>query len=201
MNGTVYLVDDDKDVLRSLTAVLSSEDFDVKAFESAEAFLEACDENTRGCIVLDVRMPGMDGLQTQEELARRRIKLPIIFLTGHGDVPMSVKAMKSGAFDFLQKPVAADTLIARVYSALREDDKNRQQLSKTNDARERLSHLSSREEEVLHVLLDGKTNKEAARVLNLSPRTVEIHRKNIISKTGSKSLIEVGHLYHIADGE
>ncbi len=200
MNGTVYLVDDDKDVLRSLKAVLSSEDFDVKTFDTAESFLENCDEHSAGCIVLDVRMPGMDGLQTQEELSRRKIKMPLIFLTGHGDVPMSVRAMKGGAYDFLQKPVSADTLIARVYGALREDSKIQTKQAETDAARERLSKLSSREDEVLSVLLAGKTNKEAARILNLSPRTVEIHRKNIFAKTGTKNLVDLGHLYHIADG-
>ena len=200
MSGSVYIVDDDKDVLRSLKAVLSAEEFDVKTFDSGEAFLESCDRLTAGCVVLDVRMPGLDGLQVQDELTRRGLRIPIIFLTGHGDIPMSVRAMKAGAFDFLQKPVAADSLIARVYGALRENQKDLKRLSATNDARDRLSRLSQREEEVLAVLLDGRTNKEAAKHLNLSPRTVEIHRKNIIAKTGTRSLIEVGHLYHVADG-
>lgn len=200
MNGTVYLVDDDKDVLRSLKLLLLSEDLNVRTFDSSESFLTACCPESYGCIVLDVRMPDMDGLQVQEELSRRGIKMPVIFLTGHGDVPMSVKAMKAGAFDFLQKPVAADTLIARVYSALHESQKNHKKQEETNDARERLSRLSLREEEVLAILLEGKTNKEAAKVLNLSPRTVEIHRKNILAKTLTKSLVEVGSLYHIADG-
>ncbi len=200
MNGTVYIVDDDKDVLRSLAAVLEAEDFEVKALDSGKALLETCDPNSACCLVLDVRMPEMDGLQVQEELNRRGVKIPVIFLTGHGDVPMSVKAMKAGAFDFLQKPVAADTLIARVYSALHESQRNRKKLEETVDARERLSRLSLREEEVLTILLEGKTNKEAAKVLDLSPRTVEIHRKNILAKSGCKSLIEVGNLYHVADG-
>ena len=145
-------------------------------------------------------MPGMDGLQVQEELTLRGIKLPIIFLTGHGDVPMSVRAMKAGAYDFLQKPVSADTLIARVYGALREGQKNHDIQARVDEARERLSRLSPREEEVLAVLLQGKTNKEAAKDMDLSPRTVEIHRKNIMAKTGTKTLVEVGNLYHIADG-
>lgn len=200
MNGTVYLVDDDKDVLRSLQALLLSEDFDVITFNTAESFLAACCQPLTGCIVLDVSMPDMDGLQIQEELNKRGIKMPVIFLTGHGDVPMSVKAMKAGAFDFLQKPVAADTLIARVYSALHENQKNQKKLEETIDARERLSRLTTREEEVLSILLEGKTNKEAAKDLDLSPRTVEIHRKNILAKTGTKSLVEVGNLYHVADG-
>lgn len=200
MSATVFLVDDDKAVLRSLSAVLTSEGFEVRTFESAAALLDACSRQDAGCVVLDVRMPEMDGLQALAELHSRRIHLPIIFLTGHGDVPMSVLAMKSGAHDFLQKPVAAETLIARVHGALRLDEKNREKQAAIDAARERLTRLSSREEEVLSLLLQGNTNKEVAKRLDLSPRTVEIHRKNILNKTDAASLIEVGHLYHIADG-
>lgn len=200
MSATVFLVDDDKAVLRSLSAVLTSEGFEVRTFESAAAFLAACGRQDAGCVVLDVRMPEMDGLQALAELHSRRIHLPIIFLTGHGDVPMSVLAMKSGAHDFLQKPVAAETLISRVHGALRLDEKNREKQAAIDAARERLTRLSSREEEVLSLLLQGNTNKEVAKRLDLSPRTVEIHRKNILNKTDAASLIEVGHLYHIADG-
>lgn len=200
MSATVFLVDDDKAVLRSLSAVLTSEGFEVRTFESAAAFLEACGRQDAGCVVLDVRMPEIDGLQALAELHSRRIHLPIIFLTGHGDVPMSVLAMKSGAHDFLQKPVAAETLISRVHGALRLDEKNREKQAAIDAARERLTRLSSREEEVLSLLLQGNTNKEVAKRLDLSPRTVEIHRKNILNKTDAASLIEVGHLYHIADG-
>lgn len=199
LNGTVFIVDDDAAVLRSLSAVLAAEDFEVKTFTSAESFLESCDEQASGCIVLDVRMPGLDGLQAQEELARRRITMPVIFLTGHGDVPMSVRAMKGGAFDFLQKPVAADTLIARVYSALREDLLQQKKRAEVEAARERLSRLTTREVNVLTLLLQGKANKIVARELNISPRTVEIHRKNILEKTETKNLVELGQLYHLAD--
>jgi FixJ family two-component response regulator len=199
MSETVFIVDDDKAVLRGLSAVLASEGLEVKAFESAKAFLGACNKQTSGCIVLDVRMPDMDGLQAQVELASRGIRMPVIFLTGHGDVPMSVRAMKAGAYDFLQKPVAADTLLARVYGALRLDGQRRQKQSEINAARIRLTRLSSREEEVLSHLMQGNTNKQVAKQLGLSPRTVEIHRKNILAKTEATNLIELSQLYHIAD--
>lgn len=199
MSETVFIVDDDKAVLRGLSAVLASEGLEVKPFESAKAFLDACNKQTSGCIVLDVRMPDMGGLQVQAELASRGIRMPVIFLTGHGDVPMSVQAMKAGAYDFLQKPVAADTLLARVYGALRLDKKKRQRQSEIDAARERLIRLSSREEEVLSHLMQGVTNKQVAKLLGLSPRTVEIHRKNILAKTQTVNLVELSQLYHLAD--
>lgn len=193
------MIDDDKAVLRSLSAVITSEGLEVKAFESAEAFLDACDIKTSGCIVLDVRMPGMDGLEVQASLSSRGIHMPVIFLTGHGDVPMSVRAMKAGAYDFLQKPVAADTLLARVYGALLLDGEKRRKQAEIDAARERLIRLTSRETGVLSLLLLGKTNKHVAKQLGISPRTVEIHRKNILAKTETANLIELGQLYHLAD--
>ncbi len=199
MNGIVFLVDDDAAVLRGLSRMLEGEGFAVKAFESGEAFLSACTPSLSGCIVIDMRMPGMDGLQVQAELNRRGIPMPVIFLTGHGDVPLSVRAMKAGAYDFLEKPVSAETLIARVNAALKADEYRCQKKVDRDDARARLSQLTPREEGVLALLLQGKTNKEVAKQLGLSPRTVEIHRKNVLTKTETSNLIELGQLYYIAD--
>lgn len=199
MSATVFLVDDDTAVLRGLEKIIEGEGFDVRAFESAELLLEDCGPQSAGCIVLDMRMPGMDGLQAQAELRRLGILMPVIFLTGHGDVPMSVRAMKAGAYDFLEKPVAADTLLARIRGAMKLDEYRWQKQSEREAARSRLSLLTSREEGVLALLLRGRTNKEVARQLGLSPRTVEIHRKNILAKTGTSNLIELGQLYYIAD--
>lgn len=199
MSATVFLVDDDTAVLRGLEKIIEGEGFDVRAFESAELLLEDCGPQSAGCIVLDMRMPGMDGLQAQAELRRLGILMPVIFLTGHGDVPMSVRAMKAGAYDFLEKPVAADTLLARIRGAMKLDEYRWQKHSEREAARTRLSLLTSREEGVLALLLRGRTNKEVARQLGLSPRTVEIHRKNILAKTGTSNLIELGQLYYIAD--
>lgn len=199
MTETVFLVDDDTAVLRSLAAVLEGEGFTIKAFESGKTLLENCDEKTAGCIVLDMRMPGMDGLEVQAELNKRGVHMPVIFLTGHGDVPMSVHVMKNGAYDFLQKPVAADTLIARVYGALRLDKDRQQKQDQKESARRRLRLLSQREEEVLSHLLQGKTNKLVAKDLGLSPRTVEIHRKNILAKTQASNLIELSQLFRIVE--
>lgn len=199
MNGIVFLVDDDAAVLRGLSRMLEGEGFAVKAFESGETFLSACTPSSSGCIVIDMRMPGMDGLQVQAELSRRGIPMPVIFLTGHGDVPLSVRAMKAGAYDFLEKPVSAETLIARVNAALKADEYRCQKKADRDDARARLSQLTPREEGILALLLQGKTNKEVAKQLGLSPRTVEIHRKNVLTKTETSNLIELGQLYYIAD--
>ncbi len=199
MKATVFLVDDDAAVLRGLEKIVEGEGFDVKTFETAELLLQSCGPQSAGCVVLDMRMPAMDGLQAQAELKRQGIHMPVIFLTGHGDVPMSVRAMKAGAYDFLEKPVAADTLLARVRGALKLDEYRWLRQSERDAAQVRLSLLTSREEGVLALLLSGRTNKEVARQLGLSPRTVEIHRKNILAKTGTSNLIELGQLYYIAD--
>jgi FixJ family two-component response regulator len=194
VNAAVFLVDDDAAVLRGLTEVLEGEGLDVRSFASAEAFLAACSPEHAGCVVLDVRMPGLDGMRAHEALKARDIGLPVIFLTGHGDVPMSVRAMKAGAFDFLEKPVGADALIARVYAAFRRDEQRRGERADTDAARSRLDQLTRREREVLAELLRGKSSKEVARDLRISPRTVEAHRRSILLKTRTQSLLELERL-------
>jgi len=200
MNGTVFLVDDDEAVLRSLGDILSADGLAVRAFDSAEALFAACDTQSKGCIVLDIRLPGMDGLDAQALLNTYGIKMPIIFLTGHGEVQMSVRAMKAGAYDFLQKPVAADTLLARVYAALALDQRRAQKRAEEAAARERLSRLTVREQEILNRLLLGDSSKEIAKQLNLSPRTVEVHRKNILIKCRASSLLELSALQQRCNG-
>ncbi|NWG76147.1 MAG: response regulator transcription factor, partial [Rubrivivax sp.] len=133
----------------------------VKAFESATAFLESCSPQTSGCIVLDIRMPDMDGLKVQDELKRRGILLPVIFLTGHGDVPLSVRAMKAGAYDFLEKPVPAETLLARIEGAMRADSQRRRIQTEREYASTRLSQLTPREEGILALLLRGKPTRRS----------------------------------------
>ncbi len=194
MSGTVFLVDDDEAVLRSLGDILGAEGLAVRAFDSAEALLAGCDAQSEGCIVLDIRLPGMDGLNAQAVLAERSIQMPIIFLTGHGEVQMSVRAMKAGAYDFLQKPVSADTLLARVYAALRLDQRRVQERAEVTEARERLARLTTREQEIFGHLLQGASSKEIAKQLGLSPRTVDIHRKNILIKCRASSVLELSEL-------
>lgn len=198
MSATVYLVDDDAAVARAIGEILEGEGLQVRAFDSAEAFLAACDPETRGCVLLDVRLPGLDGLQAQAALEARGVEMPVIFLTGHGDVPMSVRAMKAGAFDFLQKPVAADTLMARVYAALRLDEGRRADRAQVEQARLRLERLTGREREVLTLLLRGRSNKQVARELRVSPRTAEVHRRNILLKTQTVNLLELDKLRRLA---
>ena len=170
----------------------------IRAFDSAEALLAGCGAEPAGCIVLDIRLPGMDGLNAQAVLAARGIRMPIIFLTGHGEVQMSVRAMKAGAYDFLQKPVAADTLLARVYAALRLAPRRELKCAEVTEARERLARLTTREQEVFGHLLQGASSKEIAKQLGLSPRTVDIHRKNILIKCRVSSLLELSELHRRA---
>ena len=198
MNAIVYLVDDDVAVARAIGEILEGEGLQVRAFDSAERFLEACEPEARGCVLLDVRLPGLDGLQAQAALEARGVEMPVIFLTGHGDVPMSVRAMKAGAFDFLQKPVAADTLMARVYAALRLDEGRHEDRAQVEQARSRLERLTGREREVLTLLLRGRSNKQVAKELRVSPRTAEVHRRNILLKTQTVNLLELDKLRRLA---
>ncbi len=198
MSATVYLVDDEDVILRSLAEVLEGEGFAVRTFASAEEFIASCDREASGCILLDVRLPGLDGLQAQEALQARGIGMPVIFLTGHGDVPMSVRAMKSGAFDFLQKPARADTLIARVYAALRHDEQRRAARAADEEAGAQLEQLTKRERDVLALLLRGRTNKQVAKEMGISPRTAEVHRRNILQKTRAHNLLELDALHRRA---
>lgn len=198
MKGTVFLVDDDAAVRRALGEILEAEGFEVQPFADAESFLGACGPGVAGCILLDVRLPGMDGLQAQDALRARGIRMPVVFLTGHGDVPMSVRALKGGAFDFLQKPVRAEILGARVRAALRADEERLARDSEAEAARRTLARLTAREHEVLALLLQGKTNKQVARGIGVSPRTAEVHRRNILLKTQAGNLLELERLTRLA---
>jgi len=193
--SSVYIVDDDEAVRRSLGDILSAEGLAVCAFDSAETFLSACDAQSEGCIVLDIRLPGMDGMEAQATLTERGIEMPIIFLTGHGEVQMSVRAMKAGAYDFLQKPVPADILLERVNNAMLLDRRRHEKRSVKTMARELLARLTSREREVFNHLLQGASSKEIAKQLALSPRTVDVHRQNILIKCRVSSLLELSELY------
>ncbi len=190
--ATVFVVDDDPAVRESLTLLLEQEDLDIMAFESAEAFLAVCAAApSRSCIVADIRMPGMDGIQLQEELTRRGVALPLIFLTGHGDIPMSVRAIKSGAIDFLTKPVTGQALVRSVREALRESERLSEKAEKNGSASARMATLTEREREVMELAVSGMSNKEIARRLGISHRTVEIHKARVMHKTSSASLLDL----------
>lgn len=188
---TVFLVDDDDAVRNALELLLETAQFHTESFASAETFLSACHPDQPGCLVLDIRMPGISGIRLQEMLAARNITLPIIFLTGHGTVPMSAQAFRRGAVDFLEKPFDEDVLLERIREAIRKDRANRELRARQAEAEARLASLTPRETEVMWLVVAGKTNKEIAAALNLSNRTVETHRGRIMEKTGARSLADL----------
>jgi two-component system, LuxR family, response regulator FixJ len=185
---TVFVVDDDEGVRNSLRFLLKSVGLTTRALGSAGEFLEAYKHNQPGCLVLDVRMPGMSGIELQQQLNLRGATIPVIFITGHGDIPMAVEAMQHGAFDFLQKPFRDQDLIDRIQRALERDTRNRTSLAQHARIRERLESLTPREREVLTLMTRGKPNKVMAAELGVSQRTVEIHRARVMEKSGADSL-------------
>lgn len=187
---TVFIVDDDEAVRASLRLLLKSVGIAAQAFGSAQEFLASFDPARPGCLVLDIRMPGMSGMELQQHLNMRGAIIPVLFISGHGDVPMAVEAMKNGAFDFLQKPFRDQELIDRVQRALARDGESRVSLSQHSKLRNRLDSLTSREREVLDLMVQGKPNKIMAADLGISQRTVEIHRARVMEKLGVSSLAQ-----------
>jgi two-component system, LuxR family, response regulator FixJ len=188
---TIFVVDDDEGVRNSLRLLIKSVGLVSRAFASAAEFLSTYRPDQPGCLVLDVRMPGMSGLELQQQLNLRGAVVPVIFITGHGDIPMAVEAMQNGAFDFLQKPFRDQELLDRIQRALDSDSKNRAALAELGQIRTRFDSLTEREREVLKLLTGGKQNKTMAAELGLSQRTVEIHRARIMEKTGAGSLAQL----------
>ena len=186
--ATIFVVDDDLAVRDALKLLLRSVGQAVETYGSAQEFLDAYSEDRPGCLVLDIRMPGMSGLELQQKLNEKHSILPIIFITGHGDVPMAVEAMQAGAVDFIQKPFRDQDLIDRINQALEKDNNNRAALGERNDIRKRLETLTPREREVLDLVVHGKANKVIAGDLKLSQRTVEIHRARVMEKMQASSL-------------
>jgi len=188
---SVFIVDDDEAVRSSLRLLIKSVGLIPTALGSAREFLEKYDPAQPGCLVLDVRMPQMSGLELQEHLNRHGAVIPVIFITGHGDVPMAVEAMQAGAFDFLQKPFRDQDLLDRIQKALEKDRANRAVLNERSLIRERLESLTPREREVLDMVSSGKPNKIMAADLGVSQRTVEIHRARVMEKMGASSLAQL----------
>jgi two-component system, LuxR family, response regulator FixJ len=187
-SAVVHLIDDDEDVRRALAFLLGTAGLAVKVYESAVLFLEKYDGSRDGCIVSDVRMPEMDGIQLLRRLSELNVKLPVIVMTGHADVAMAVEAMKVGAVDFIEKPFSDEILLAAIQTALARDGRATDNL---DQIRTRLASLTPREKEVLDGLLAGHPNKTIAYDLGLSPRTVEVHRANVMTKMGAGSLSEL----------
>lgn len=187
---SIYIVDDDEAVRDSLSALLEAKGYAVRAFNAAPEFLDAAPTLQPGCLITDIRMPEMDGLQLQQRLLERGLSFPLIVITGHGDVPLAVRAMKAGAIDFIEKPFAMETIIASAAAALQRLGSNEfDPIARL--AVERIADLTPREREVLDGLLAGLPNKSIAYDLGISPRTVEVHRAHIMDKTGARSLSEL----------
>ncbi|MBI5504171.1 MAG: response regulator transcription factor [Deltaproteobacteria bacterium] len=180
--ATVFVVDDNAGVRSSLRELLTSVSLPVETFASGKEFLDTFDPDRAGCLILDVRLKEGSGLDLQDELRRRAVTIPIIVLTGHGDVPNSVRALKAGAFDFLQKPPPPAVLLERIHAALESDRAARETASERAVALRRLASLTPREREVMSLLVAGATSKEIASDLKLSVRTVEGHRRRVLSK-------------------
>jgi len=189
--AAVIVVDDDDAVRNSLRLLLKSVGLLTLTHASAQEYLDAWDPAQPGCLVLDVRMPGMSGLELQEELNRRGAIVPVIFISGHGDIPMAVDAIQHGAFDFLQKPFRDQDLIDRVQRALAVDHANRETLAQRDTVRQRYESLTPREQEVIALVTQGKANKVMAGDLGVSQRTVEIHRARVMEKMGAQSLAQL----------
>ena len=187
----VYVVDDDEGVRDGLSLLLATVGQPCELFESASDFLEAYNEETRGCLVLDIRMPRMTGLDLQERLIQMGSKLPIIFITGHGDIPMAVEAMRRGAVDFIRKPFREHGLLERINEALTVDDTVRKQATDRKAVEKRLAVLSERERQVFERVADGEMNKVIAADLGISERTVEVHRGQVMRKLGVKTLAQL----------
>lgn len=203
---TVFVVDDDQAVRDSLCWLIEAEGINVKACESANEFLEAYDPHWPGCLVLDVRLPGMSGLDLQRELTNRNITLPIIIITGHGDVPTAVRALKAGAVDFMEKPFSDETLIKRVHSAIEQDSNDRRHSAERQSIQQRIASLTPRERQVLDLVVQGKLNKQIAADLHLSQKTVEAHRANLMSKMQATNVADLvkqalGSELDLAQGE
>ena len=191
---TVFIVDDDPAVLKSLARLLRSARLDVATFSSPREFLERHDPSASGCLVLDVAMPGLNGLELQEALTTKGSELPIIFLTGHGDIPMSVQAMKRGALDFLTKPVNDEDLLQAVHVAIDKDRLQRQTRAEVTEIQQRLATLTPREREVLEHVISGQLNKQTAADLGTVEKTIKVHRARVMEKMKVQSVAELVRL-------
>ena len=197
----VYIVDDDAGMRQALTVLITTVGYQATAFGRPSEFLAKYDPEQQGCLILDVRMPEMSGLELQQQLNRTGAMLPVILISGHGDIPMAVQAMKDGAFDFLQKPFRDQDLIDRINSALKLDAENRRSVDRMADLKSRSESLTPREREVMALVVDGKANKVIAIDLGLSERTVEIHRANVMEKMGARSVAHLVKMHLMLGGD
>jgi RNA polymerase sigma factor (sigma-70 family) len=189
--GTVYLVDDDPGVRDSLSLLLSLKGVSTQLFATAESFIETYQSDWAGCVLTDLRMPGMTGLELQASLRERQIEVPVVVLTAHGDAATARAALKNGAFDFLEKPIDDGTLLEVLQKAMRADRERRQAIASRTRADARLARLTVREREVLRLVVAGHQNREIGAQLGISPRTVEVHKARVMEKLECRSLAEL----------
>jgi FixJ family two-component response regulator len=189
--GTIFLVDDEPGMLKALTRLLEAESFTVRAYTSAKAFLECYRPEELSCLVLDVAMPELNGLELQQRLTRTGVLLPIVFLTGHGDIPMSVQAIKAGAMDFLTKPVRDTDLLRAVHAALQRAAEQRELISEMVLLRQRHDSLTPRERDVMAHVVAGELNKQVAVDLGITEHTIKVHRGRVMEKMGVQSLADL----------
>lgn len=201
MNQFAYIVDDDEAIRDSLSWLMESRGISCKTFPSAESFLEAWNATFAGCILLDIRMGEMSGSELFDRLVERGCQLPVIFLTGHGDVPLAVSTLKNGAFDFVEKPFNDNLLVDRVLEALKLDDERRQAAASADSVNRRLAQLTPRERQVMERILAGKLNKVIADELKVCMRTVEVHRASLFEKMGVKTAVELAQVVAAAPGK
>lgn len=187
----IYVVDDDPSVLKAVERLLRSADYEVETFTSALEFLELRHLDTPGCLILDVKMPGVSGLELQERLAAGDMGFPVIFITGHGTIPMSVQAMKAGAVDFLQKPFLDSELLDAISGAVAADRRVKRERLQLRELRERLKHLTTREYEVFTLVVTGMLNKQIAFDLGTTEKTIKVHRARVMEKMGAQSLADL----------
>ena len=197
-NAIVHVIDDDEAVRQSLAFLLGTAGLEVRTYDSATAFLDALPNVAAGCVITDVRMPVVSGIELLRRLRKLKLAVPVIVITGHGDVPLAVEAMKMGAADFLEKPFDDEALLASVRSALNALDRDRKREVERSEIESRLSGLSSREREVLEGLVAGQANKQIAHALGISPRTIEIYRANLMTKMQAASLSDLVRMAMIA---
>lgn len=191
MTATVFIVDDDTALRDALAGLLETAGLNTKTYADGSTFLAACGQKSTGCVLLDIAMPGMSGTEVQTALIERGIPIPVIFLTGHGDISMAVHAVQCGAVDFLEKPIQSAALLERVRHALAIDEEHRRKQAYVRDIRRRYGRLTSREREVMALVVCGQSNKDIARHLTLSPRTVEVHRTHVMNKMEAANLVEL----------
>jgi FixJ family two-component response regulator len=201
INAKVFIVDDDQSIRTTLLMLFKAQGIPAQAFADAQSFLKIHTPDSPGCLLLDVRIPGLSGLDLQKAAGRYEITMPIILITGYGDIPMATQAMRNGAFDFIEKPFTADAILERIREALSFDNVNRNRQLERKDIVERMARLTKREWEVMQLVVQGMRNKEIGAALDITLPTVEAHRKKVMSKLEAKSIADVVRFWIIYESE